>query len=175
MAARLSIEFAMASNPEPQGSIRQVPIGRRCSACGLARMGLTSDNPDLNHWRRDVALLARQAMGDQRPWRGPVYAELIFVVPRPQRMPPGRADYPITKPDLDKLERAIYDACAGHLGGKQVKGQPHLGLVYVDDAQIVEHHNRKRYPTAADEVPGVIVRLRALVPELEGIQEEMFA
>lgn len=159
-----AVEFVVAGIPQPQGSYRQVPVGRRCNSCGRAPMAVTTDNPALEAWRNDVARYASRAMAGAQPWTGPVAAELIFVVPAPARIPGDRKGMPTARPDLDKLERAIYDACGGREGP---------GIVYADDSQIVEHHNRKRYPFP-DEVPGVIIRMRAIAPTPDAVQQPLF-
>lgn len=82
---------------------------------------------------------------------GPVAVEILFVRARPKGMP-KKSTRPHTKfPDLDKLVRAVHDSMTG--------------IVYQDDAQIVESHSRKRYAELG-ESPGIIVTVSdAEVPE----------
>lgn len=77
------------------------------------------------------------------PVEGPLTMTLVFEVPRPKSTP-KRVQYPIKRPDLSNMLKAIEDALTG--------------VVYRDDAQIVELSVTKRFgPT-----PGVAVRVEAL-------------
>lgn len=156
MAGPLSIEFALPGTPIPQGSEKILYFGPLCPACRTKPIAkVTHDNSNVLGWRNEIRRLAAVAMRRAvRPWRGPVRSELIFVVPAPKAIPKDRHGYPIVPPDVDKLARAVHDACTG--------------TVYVDDAQIVEHITRKRYPEPGEKT-GVIVRMAALVPEAEEI------
>jgi Holliday junction resolvase RusA-like endonuclease len=60
----------------------------------------------------------------------PLRADLEFVIAKPPSAPKKRA-YPVTKPDLDNLEKLVEDALERFL--------------YANDAQIVEVHKRKVY------------------------------
>ena len=67
-------------------------------------------NKKLPHWRKTVKFAALEAMNNQ-PWEKldePVKLVLTFFLPRPQS--PKHKQYPASKPDLDKLARAVNDA-----------------------------------------------------------------
>lgn len=82
--------------PQPQGNHR------------VSRAGYTYEaNPKLKPWRDAVALVARRAWLGRPPLDQPVAVDVFFAMPRPKR---PKFDRPATKPDADKLQRAIGDA-----------------------------------------------------------------
>jgi len=95
----------------------------------------------LTPWRSSVAAAAALAMDEREALIGPVRLELAFRVQRPHghygtgrnadKLRPSAPAVPITNPDLDKLVRAVLDALTG--------------IVYRDDAQVVELEVVKRY------------------------------
>jgi len=143
--------------PRPKGSMRIVEtdrFGRR-----LPRARLIHDNSEkTSQWARNVAGAALAAVvlagRDQFPWRGhPLSVALTFRFDRPQThfgkrgLLPSAPEHHAVKPDVDKLARAALDALTG--------------IVYDDDARIVELHASKAYCAAA-EVPGAFIDLRVL-------------
>jgi Holliday junction resolvase RusA-like endonuclease len=72
---------------------------------------LVHDNHDaLCAWRNTITaatILAARAAGWSLRLDEPVHVGVTFFLPRPQR---PRWDVPATKPDLDKLQRAVGDA-----------------------------------------------------------------
>ena len=82
--------------PQPQGNHR------------VSRAGYTYEaNPKLKPWRDAVAIVARRAWLGRPPLDEPVAVDVHFVMPKPRR---PKFDRPATKPDADKLQRAIGDA-----------------------------------------------------------------
>jgi len=77
----------------------------------------------------------------------PVVLWLDFRLVRPRTLVKRRTRH-TTRPDLDKLERAVKDAMKG--------------IVYVDDGQVDEVHKRKRFAREG-EMEGVVVL--AMSPE----------
>jgi len=118
----------------------------------LRAMLAPSNSKDLAQWVNIVrmSVSTRWAFGVHR---GPVALDITYVMPRPNaHFGTGRnegvlkgsaPEVPTRKPDIDKLERAIFDALTG--------------TVYHDDAQIVECSHRKRY----GEKPGVHIKIKA--------------
>jgi Holliday junction resolvase RusA-like endonuclease len=94
-------------------------------------------------WKQEVAGAAEAQMGrlGLTLLDGPLEMELVFVLARPKAhygtgrnsgvVKPSAPEFPATRPDVDKLSRAVLDALSG--------------VVYRDDAQIVEKVARKRY------------------------------
>lgn len=100
------VRFFTPGVPAPEGSHKYV--GYRGG-----RPVVTHDNPRLAAWRTLVTRDARNAThtaGWDTPHDGPVAVEAHFYLPRPKR--PRFTDHAATKPDLDKLARAVGDALA---------------------------------------------------------------
>lgn len=107
---------------------------------GWTRPILTDSNRNLKSWQQLVAECAHHAMM-QRPAAerglelGAVRLSVAFFLPRPKSLP--RREVAHTKsPDLDKFVRAIQDALTG--------------VIFRDDAQVVELVAMKRYAAAAE-------------------------
>lgn len=88
-------------------------------------------------WKLQVADAAGKAVNGSGLLDGPLELSVIFTVPRPKShygargLRPSAPAYPTVRPDVTKLLRAIEDACTG--------------IVWRDDAQVVEQHAVKRY------------------------------
>ena len=104
--------FHVDATPAVQGNHR---IGRngRIYEASSAR---------LRDWREAVGWAARTVIRRGSPFEGPVRLKLAFRLRQAKAGP--RTAYPMTRPDLDKLTRAVCDALTG--------------IAYVDDGQIVE-------------------------------------
>ncbi len=113
--------------PVPQGSMKGYVRGNRAI--------LTSDNPKLKNWRKSITFAASQA--NIPKLEGPVRGRVAFFLPRPKSAP-KRVIFPVKKPDLDKLVRAVGD------------GLSDAG-VWGDDSQVVDWMISKRF--ASDEFP----------------------
>lgn len=112
------IRFTVIGKPEPQGSARAFYIKK------LGRAVITSDNAKLKPWRQQVSGMAMEAMkGYQVQAAGTaIRVEARFYFDRPKSI--KRTALKTTKPDADKLLRAILDALTG--------------IVFNDDAQVTE-------------------------------------
>ena len=124
------MRFEVHGLPQTKGSTR-----------ALARGVVVSDNVRLKQWEQAVGWSARAAGASLND--GAVAVDVIFYLPRPQRIR-GDDALPITRPDLDKLVRAVLDALTG--------------ICYGDDGQVVHLTARKCYalgtPCAAITVTG---------------------
>lgn len=122
------ISFTVYDRPEPQGSMRGFNTRK-----GIR---LTSDNVKLKLYRHTITQIARMEMSKANltePMAGkhvPVEVWLEFMFVRPPSVPKRRL-WPTVKPDIDKLERAVFDALKG--------------VVFADDGQPVIVHKRKCY------------------------------
>jgi crossover junction endodeoxyribonuclease RusA len=119
------VSFIVYMKPEPQGSSRAfVKNGRAI---------ITSANQKLRPFRSEVTRMALSKLGDRaQPLfvKGePVKLYLKFAFQRPASA--KKRTHPCVKPDLDKLQRAVLDALTG--------------VMYDDDAQVVEIDASKRY------------------------------
>lgn len=96
---------------------------------------------ELLAWRALVAAHARKA--GCTPDTGPKALSLAFILAKPKT---ARRSHPTVPPDLDKQVRSILDALTG--------------VVYVDDAQVIEIHATKAY----GEPSGVAIEIWPIEP-----------
>ena len=130
-----TINFSVYARPTPQGSLRGFVIPGKKGA--KPRAIVTSDNKKLKPYRQEVSGAAlehiRQICQHQDTFAGkhiPVRMELDFYFAKPNSVNKKRL-FPVVKPDLDKLVRSTTDALTG--------------ILFCDDAQIVELVARKHY------------------------------
>lgn len=100
-----SITFTVDGIPVPEGSTTAY---RRPGG----RVVVTHANKRLDAWRAQVraaALAAAREQGWTLGYDGPVTVAVSFLLPRPER-PSVSPVWAATKPDLDKLCRAVGDA-----------------------------------------------------------------
>lgn len=153
MSAR-QVGFWAAGVPIPQGSKRIGRAGRR------GRPILINDNDDvLKPWREVVAYAAREAMAGAPALNGPVDVSLVFFMPRPggHYKPDGslRAsapEWPAVKPDVDKLERAVFDGMT-------------VGGLWVDDSRAVVVRKVKKYAALPHQAGVAVVATEILKGE----------
>jgi crossover junction endodeoxyribonuclease RusA len=143
--------FEVRGVPIQQGSARAFVIpgkgGRK------PRAVVTHDSRrDLGAWRRLVSDVA-QSHAPPTLWSGPVVVDLVFHLPRPKSEPTaigrGKArrplrTWPVRKPDLDKLVRAVIDSLTN--------------VFFEDDSQVVGITAIKDWGT-----PGVGITLSRLI------------
>lgn len=121
--------------PVPQGSKTGFVVGKdkpRAVVVDVKRKQLVE-------WRDRVADMVR---GERFGPHVPVRVDLVFYLPRGKTV---KRKFPTTKPDVDKLTRAIFDALA-------------QAWVVADDSQIVTGTQSKRY--ADDRPVGVAIRVK---------------
>jgi Holliday junction resolvase RusA-like endonuclease len=134
------IKFDVAGKPVPRGSKRAFPIRRKDGSLGVAVSDNTGERGRL--WMAMVQDAARSALpADWVPRSGPVRLFIVFQLRRPKAHYTTRGAvkssapaYPIVRPDLTKLLRAIEDALTG--------------VVWRDDSQIVFQAVSKEYADA---------------------------
>jgi Holliday junction resolvase RusA-like endonuclease len=136
-----SVTFTVIGIAQPKGSTRAfLPRGARFPV-------VTSDNPRAKDWEHCVASQAQTVAADG-PFLGPVALRVSFALPRPASLP-RRILAHVRRPDVDKLLRCAADALTG--------------VLYRDDAQIVELHARKVY-AAIGEAPSAEITVRDAAP-----------
>lgn len=144
-APPLVVRIRTVGVPAPKGSKKAFPNPKNPQ-----RPIVVDDNPkSLKAWHAAVAQAARDAMaelGHPPVMEGPIAVRAVFYLPTPKSLSPRWRWLPTTKPDLDKLERATWDAMTG--------------IVYRDDALIVDGSRRKLY--AHDRTPGCVIEVRSL-------------
>ena len=118
--------------PAAQGSKRHVGGGR-----------LVEQSKAVGPWRTVIAWhMAR--VWKQALLGGPVTVALDFVMPRPKATPKRFTPAAVKRPDIDKLERAVFDALTG--------------IVWKDDSQVIRVLASKRIAELG-EVSGVLIRI----------------
>lgn len=138
----MSLTFFVAGDPKSKGSKQAFVVSGRA---------IVTEGKSSKAW--EAAVRARVASMDVQRMTGPVVVTLEFFLPMPaSRVPkPKSKDYwkrspvPDTKPDIDKLARAVLDALSK--------------VVYEDDARIVNLQVMKRYSATQ---PGVEIDVREL-------------
>lgn len=127
------VVFRVPGKPVPQGSMRA--FTRKGGG-----VGMTPTNEGLlKTWRQDVGFHAR--MAGAYLMKGAVRVEIAFTLPRPRshfgtgrnagKVKPSAPRYPTTKPDTDKLIRAVLDALTY--------------VCFTDDAQVTMITATKEY------------------------------
>lgn len=144
-----AITIVVYGTPVPQGSKR---LGRNRST---GKAIVLEDNKDTAPWREHVGWAARKALtaaGQAKPLDVPLKVQVTFVMPKPASAPKRRRTWPSTKPDIDKLQRAVFDAMTA-------------SGVWREDSRVQKVSAEKVYPGEpfehgeALETPGVIVHI----------------
>lgn len=136
----MDITFQVLGVPIPKGSMKAF------MRPGMKYPVVTHDNTKTKPWADGVKLAAQQHAPVGGPWDGAIELHASFYLPRPKSLP-RRVVYPTKKPDLDKLLRNIKDALKG--------------IVYSDDAQVIDTHTFKRYATS-EAPPQVFITVRRI-------------
>jgi Holliday junction resolvase RusA-like endonuclease len=117
----VEFSFTIFGVAQPQGSTRAF------MPRGWTRPVITTDNAKVKPWRQELAQTAMVAMhecGAKLAARGvPISIVLTFHFDKP-KSEKKFAVHKVTKPDLDKLLRAVLDALTG--------------IAYADDSQVTE-------------------------------------
>jgi len=160
-APRLVTEFIVWGIAQPGGSKKSLPIPKRgggfvVNKNGYPVINTVDDNPKAKSWQAEVKVAAMQAYRGP-VLEGPILMNLTFVRVRPKgHFRTGRnshllkddaPSHPTSKPDVLKTARAVEDSLTG--------------LIYRDDAQIVDEHLQKTW----GERPCVVVRIEAMESE----------
>ncbi|WP_331759122.1 RusA family crossover junction endodeoxyribonuclease [Streptomyces anulatus] len=123
------LTFTVIGTPITQGSV-DVPAP-----------GVVKYSRELREWRRHINAAARQACGATwEPANCPLVMSAVFTLPRPKSAPKSRAIHAATKPDVDKLIRAVQDALS--------PSDKRTFRVYTEDSRIVGYDTGpfKTYP-----------------------------
>lgn len=138
--------------PAPQGS-KTAYGGTRANGTRYTNV-VESGKKKLEPWRAAVTAVAAGRGG--APPKTDVHVEMVFYLPRPRghygtgrnagRLKPSAPTYCATKPDVDKLLRAVFD------------GLTDSGLLH-DDAQVVSCYAVKKYAELGGG-PGASVTVR---------------
>lgn len=138
------IRFFVQGIPAPGGSKRFVGMSKRTGRAILIDAGGAKNK----NWKRTVAHIGKDAWGNRPLLTQALSLQVIFTMPRPKchyrtgknahLLREDAPQRPTTKPDTTKLLRSTEDALTG--------------ILWADDAQIVEQHASKRYGDTAGAV-----------------------
>jgi crossover junction endodeoxyribonuclease RusA len=129
-----AFKLTVYGDPAPQGSKRHVGNGRMIEA-----------SKKVGPWRRAVAEAVLFQYGhDLEPFDCPLEIETIFFLPRPSTV---KRPLPIVPPDLDKLERGLFDSLT-------------IAGVWRDDSLVIKSTATKFYADLRD--PGCEVEIRVI-------------
>jgi crossover junction endodeoxyribonuclease RusA len=139
-----SVRFTVHGQPVPQGSKSAIRVGARTVV-------VEGNRAKLRPWRAQIADAAAAAMNGHELMTGPVGVSCLLYFQRPKshyrangKLRDDAPEYVTTRPDADKVARAIADAMTG--------------VVYRDDSLIGEWSIVKTY----GDPPRVIVSVEAL-------------
>lgn len=117
----MTIAFFIPGQPRPKGSWNLM----RNSKTGQV---FAKADPAHKSWQGQVSYWAQVNKPDGDVHTGPIALTMTYHLPRPKTV---KRALPTTKPDLDKLERAMLDGMTG--------------IMFEDDRQVVEVHHKKVY------------------------------
>jgi len=150
------IKLRVYGVPVPQGSTRAFAVRKGGAPTG--RVVVTGDNPKTKSWRQAII----DAAEDACTWRNsydPLAVKLVFILPRPAvhygrgrnagSVKESAPRWPISKPDLDKLCRAVLDALTD-------------AGVWRDDSQVVTLAAAKMYGRDDSDRPGCEIEVSLL-------------
>jgi crossover junction endodeoxyribonuclease RusA len=143
------LEVFVPGKPVTKGSTQAFAIKANNNR-GMRAVTTADNSADQRAW---VAFIRDQVMGaipGRPPHVGPVRIDVEFVLPRRKSAPKSWTPAMTRKPDMDKLERAVWDALTT--------------VVWVDDAQVVRSSETKR-EAGPDETPGARIRVALLTDD----------
>lgn len=142
-----AVEFTVYGVPATKGSKTAFPVRRGGVLTGqvAVREGRSDAFKDWN--RRVEEVVQEIAHRPGAPFlEDAIVADIVFYLPKPKSAPKTRPSWPMRKPDLSKLLRAVED--------------PMNGVLIADDARIVRFVRlEKRYVDPDDPRPRAVVRL----------------
>lgn len=139
------------------------PVEQGSKTSGLRKDGSPymrdSNSKKLDPWRKQVAEIAKAARGETIT--GPVEVNMIFAKERPKAhygtgrnanvLKASAPRYPLTKPDIDKLQRSILDALT-------------IAGCFTDDSYVVSTTATKIYSERGGAGARITIRERQLTP-----------
>lgn len=127
-------------------NVKGLPIAqpRHRAACrgGFPKMYIPKDHA-VHAWKKSVMSAAAQVT--DVTIEGAIKVDCLFVFPSPKSKKSQTGNYKFSKPDIDNLLKAIFDALTDV-------------SLWADDSQVVEIHSAKMY---GDE-PCAIIRVEAV-------------
>lgn len=148
------VSFFVPGTPIPKGSHRAREKRRsRMSRVFGGRQWAIVDEPEVYLWQQAVGMVALVHLRDAEPpkWElidTAVAMDILYVLPRKKSAKPHESciELAAVKPDLDKCERAIFDALQG--------------VIYTQDSRVTSVRHRKRVaPHGEPEAVGVKIQI----------------
>ena len=136
LGGSVRVQLTVPGEPIPQGSTRSLVSASTGKVVTMAANRRTAG------WRADVATLAAQARPAGWDQRAPMYVWCRFAFDRPgghfgtRGLRPSAPLLKTTRPDLDKLGRAVLDALTA--------------VLWADDAQVVSLDLAKGFSSEAE-------------------------
>ncbi|MBM4419809.1 MAG: RusA family crossover junction endodeoxyribonuclease [Chloroflexi bacterium] len=138
---RLPVTFQVSGVPAPQGSKTGIVVGDRA----VVVEGKGAGRDRFRQWRSDVRHACDAAI--DTPIEGPVHVDINFYMPRPKsHYRTGRNAHLLrdqapgwhtSKPDIDKLARAVLDAITGSaIHDDSQVARMRVGKQYADDRRV---------------------------------------
>lgn len=125
-----SFSLFIPGTPASKGSYR--PITGRSRTTGKPVTRLIPMDKKERPWRDHVRDTILSHKHPTIPPNSYIKIETTFYLPRPKTIPPTKRKHPTVKPDIDKLQRALYDAITET-------------QIWHDDSQITDVTSHKRY------------------------------
>lgn len=142
----MSIAFFVPGVPVPKGSAKAFVVKGRAI---VTQTNAAKQKP----WASMISLMAQQS--GIRPHTGPVLVAMAFYMPRPKSHFNSKGEvknsaglYHVSKPDIDKLVRCVFDALTG--------------IAWVDDSQAQISSAQKVYARTATTQPGVQISINQI-------------
>lgn len=109
-----------------------------------ARNGRFYTPPKTKHFEEDIRRICHFEMSYQMQERfeGPLKVSVVFYLNKPKSV---KRKFPCVKPDLDNLQKSLLDGMNG--------------IVFIDDAQIIDVEAKKRY---AKKTPSIYIEIEKL-------------
>ena len=167
----MSIIFHVLGIPKAKGSRHALPLRNKKTGeylkddkGNIRIVNIESGAEGLSRWTADVRHAAFEQY-DGPLFRGQVSITIEYRFRRPKshygtgrnamKLKAKAPRYLTTKPDIDKLDRAILDALTG--------------LIWHDDSQVFEIRSRKQYVNEGDRPGATVSVIPALIPSpIEG-------
>jgi crossover junction endodeoxyribonuclease RusA len=140
-----AIELEVFGTPEPQGN-KTAFLNKRTGKIVMTEGRRPDARERFTSWRDAVAWEARawQTEHNAALLDEPCMVTITFRMPRPKSAP--KRMWPGTRPDVDKLTRAVLDALTG--------------TIIANDSRVCELHVYKRF--AVDTAPGCSIKIEVL-------------
>jgi len=154
----MTLQFFVAGHAKPSGSKTGFPIyrGKAGHKEFTGHVAMADASKGAKDWKRTVAMEAKRRF--PRYFLGPLRVILVFALQRPKShfgtgknasvLKESAPRHHTQKPDVDKLSRAVLDACTG--------------IVWKDDAQVCRKDVFKAWAYPGVDEPGVNITVEEL-------------